>query len=144
MTSATAERIRCPKCGMPLLEFTFRGIRIDQCAGCEGIWLDADELKRILRAPPGPNISLELASEQGRLEAEPEDLGPAETLRLRALHLMRCPRCGGGLKEVSFRDLLVDHCTRCRGVWLDPGELEQVAGAEFGMLKALRRLLHGD
>jgi len=144
MPTVTTERIRCPKCGMPLVEFTFRGIRIDQCAGCEGIWLDADELKQVVRAHPGPNISLELASELGRMEAERADPGPGETLQLRALHLMRCPRCGGGLQEVPFRDLRADHCTRCRGVWLDPGELEQVAGADSGMLKALLRLLHGD
>ena len=144
MAAAVADRIRCPKCGMPLLEFTFHGIRIDQCAGCEGIWLDAGELKQILRSRPGPVISLELAQAQAWAEADLKALGPAEALRFRTVHHMKCPRCGGGLSEVPFRDLTTDLCTRCRGVWLDPGELEQVAGTDSGMLKALRRLIHGD
>ena len=144
MPTGVAERIRCPKCGMPLLEFTFRGVRIDQCAGCEGIWLDAGELKRVLRARPGPDISLELALEQAWAEAELKGLDAAEALRLKAAHHMKCPRCGGPLEEVPFRDLPTDLCIQCRGVWLDPGELERVAGTEFGMFKTLRRLLHGD
>lgn len=144
MSGALTERIRCPKCGMPLLEFTFRGVRIDQCAGCEGIWLDADELKHVLRSRPGPDLSLGLAQEQAWAEAELAGLDPAEARRLREAQAMTCPRCGGALEEVPFRHLRADHCPRCRGVWLDPGELEQVAGTEFGLLKSLQRLLHGD
>ncbi len=37
--------MRCPKCGMELQEVEFRGVRIDQCAACQGVWLDAGELE---------------------------------------------------------------------------------------------------
>jgi hypothetical protein len=36
--------MQCPKCGMHLLEIDYRGIKIDRCSGCEGIWLDKGEL----------------------------------------------------------------------------------------------------
>jgi uncharacterized protein len=43
---------------------------------------------------------------------------------------MRCPKCGAPLKERSFQKIEIDQCTGCNGIWLDAGELEQVAGKE--------------
>jgi uncharacterized protein len=40
---------------------------------------------------------------------------------------MRCPKCGASLKERKFHKILIDQCTGCNGIWLDAGELEQVA-----------------
>ncbi|HMF51976.1 MAG TPA: zf-TFIIB domain-containing protein [Candidatus Saccharimonadales bacterium] len=40
---------------------------------------------------------------------------------------MKCPKCGESLKERSFQKIAIDQCTGCNGIWLDPGELEQVA-----------------
>lgn len=39
--------MRCPKCGMELVEIGYRTIMIDKCSGCEGIWLDAGELESV-------------------------------------------------------------------------------------------------
>ena len=39
--------MRCPKCGEPLKERRFQKIQIDQCTGCQGIWLDAGELEQV-------------------------------------------------------------------------------------------------
>jgi uncharacterized protein len=38
---------RCPKCGLELIEVDYKGIRVDKCSGCEGVWLDAGELERV-------------------------------------------------------------------------------------------------
>jgi uncharacterized protein len=35
--------MKCPKCGMDLMEIDFKGMRIDECSTCRGIWLDAGE-----------------------------------------------------------------------------------------------------
>lgn len=45
---------------------------------------------------------------------------------------MRCPKCGAPLKERSFQKIAVDQCTGCGGIWLDPGELEQIAKKDDG------------
>ena len=37
--------MKCPKCGMELIEIDFKGIKVDKCSRCEGIWLDAGELE---------------------------------------------------------------------------------------------------
>jgi uncharacterized protein len=38
----------------------------------------------------------------------------------------KCPRCGGDLKEQHVDDVKIDECQDCHGVWLDPGELDQL------------------
>src|ERR1043166_6134056 len=43
---------------------------------------------------------------------------------------MRCPKCGEPLKERSFQKIAIDQCSGCNGIWLDAGELEQVAGRD--------------
>ncbi|MGZ8531367.1 MAG: zf-TFIIB domain-containing protein [Candidatus Binatia bacterium] len=45
---------------------------------------------------------------------------------------MRCPKCGDTLKVRSFQKVEIDQCNGCGGIWLDAGELEQVAEKEEG------------
>jgi uncharacterized protein len=52
--------------------------------------------------------------------------------QLKDLCHMRCPKCGEALKERSFQKIAIDQCTGCGGIWLDSGELEQVAEREEG------------
>ncbi len=39
----------CPKCGMELIEIDYKGIKIDKCSECDGIWLDSGELEAVSR-----------------------------------------------------------------------------------------------
>lgn len=39
--------MKCPKCGMDLIEIDYKSVQIDKCSACEGIWLDAGELETI-------------------------------------------------------------------------------------------------
>ncbi|MBK6916071.1 MAG: zf-TFIIB domain-containing protein [Deltaproteobacteria bacterium] len=55
---------------------------------------------------------------------------------------MHCPKCGMELSEITFRGVKVDKCFACGGVWLDDGELEELAGKP-GFFEALRRLFAG-
>jgi len=41
--------MKCPKCGMELIEIDYKGIKLDKCSECEGVWLDAGELEAISR-----------------------------------------------------------------------------------------------
>lgn len=45
---------------------------------------------------------------------------------------MKCPKCGDSLKERRFQKILIDQCVACHGIWLDAGELEEVAEKEGG------------
>jgi hypothetical protein len=79
---------------------------------------------------------------QARREAHQRrfaELDAEERASLRTLHFMHCPKCGLALAEITFRGVRVDKCFACGGVWLDDGELEELAG-QPGFFEALRRM----
>jgi uncharacterized protein len=39
---------RCPKCASPLVAMTYRGVELDKCTGCGGLWFDTGELDRVM------------------------------------------------------------------------------------------------
>jgi Zn-finger nucleic acid-binding protein len=45
---------------------------------------------------------------------------------------MKCPKCGESLKARSFQKIEIDQCSGCGGIWLDAGELDQVAEKDSG------------
>jgi hypothetical protein len=70
-----------------------------------------------------------LAVEKARQMAEEEQA------RLKALHFMKCPKCGFDLEPILFKGFTIDKCFHCNGSWLDAGELEILAGGEPSILK---------
>ncbi|MBN1301195.1 MAG: zf-TFIIB domain-containing protein [Melioribacteraceae bacterium] len=66
-----------------------------------------------------------------RLEAEKQSKLEAEgKKRLKELHYMHCPKCGNKLIEIEYKNILVDKCSACDGIWLDAGELEEISKLE--------------
>jgi hypothetical protein len=63
------------------------------------------------------------AEKRAKMEAEEKE-------NLKKLHYMHCPKCGQKLIEISYREILVDKCSGCEGIWLDAGELEAVSALE--------------
>lgn len=41
--------MRCPKCGMELIEIDYKTLKIDRCSACDGVWLDAGELEAAVK-----------------------------------------------------------------------------------------------
>jgi len=48
------------------------------------------------------------------------------------MSVLMCPVCQGTMREVLHQGVTIDTCTKCRGVWLDRGELEKIAAAVSG------------
>jgi hypothetical protein len=42
--------MKCPKDGMDLATIEFHGIKIDQCATCNGVWFDGGEIEQLMNA----------------------------------------------------------------------------------------------
>lgn len=40
--------------------------------------------------------------------------------------LLICPHCEVGMNEIQRNGVHIDVCPRCRGVWLDGGEMEKL------------------
>ena len=45
--------MKCPKCGMNLVEIDYKSIKVDRCSSCEGVWLDSGELAQIIKLEKG-------------------------------------------------------------------------------------------
>lgn len=108
--------MHCPKCrAADLRPTTVRDIQVDRCPRCHGIWFDERELSAML--------ALDAASLQPL--ADRADAGHLTELRA------DCPRDGTPLLRVFSalnRQVVVDTCPACRGIWLDGGELAALVG----------------
>jgi len=49
---------------------------------------------------------------------------------LRELHYMHCPKCGMKMQEIRLRDIDVDTCFACGGIFLDKGEMDVIAAPQ--------------
>ena len=38
-----------------------------------------------------------------------------------------CPRCRIKMKKIVKDDVIIDVCTKCKGMWLDHGEMDKLA-----------------
>jgi hypothetical protein len=55
-----------------------------------------------------------------------------------------CPGgCDAKLVEEAFRDIAIDRCPECSGVWLDPGELDKIATDDAGVVRGFFNFFAG-
>jgi len=96
---------RCPRCATPTL---LPGHEVHVCTGCGGVWLDAEQARRLL-APLGADL---------QQSAVPQTFPVA------------CPMCGHGMYICLTRlaGVEIDVCAP-HGVWFDRHELERVSQA---------------
>lgn len=103
--------MKCPKCDDESLTRKLAGeIEVDHCHTCGGLWLDQNELPRLLELKP--QEVRDLRRGHGRV-GDNSRRG-------------KCPHCGTELLRVisaQNHQVTVDKCAECRGVWLDGGEL---------------------
>lgn len=55
-----------------------------------------------------------------------ESLAAQQRESLKALHYMKCPKCGLDLHTLQRGDVEIDTCFNCHGVFLDAGEMERL------------------
>ena len=103
--------MRCPRDKMPLENFELEGVMVDGCSYCDGIWLDNKELQSIT----------DMTSDVLDGEARSEEIEWDEELN--------CPLCNVLMEKrffSRFKEVTVDRCPECLGLWLDTGEMRQV------------------
>ena len=132
---------KCPRDGAELTTEQHRGIEVDRCPSCNGLWLDSDELDA-LEATVAPD-------EDERRATIEYAKHPSE---------LNCPVCGKQMRTFNYRayNLQIDTCQDAHGFWLDAGEegrvrdimhervvgLERAASAEESWHKVVRNLGH--
>lgn len=109
--------MNCPKCqSAALVEFKVEGVAVDRCAGCQGIWFDAQELSQLL------------AEDARRVAELRHGAGNQQSDGKRG----RCPRDSAELLRMYSamdRAVTLDACADCHGIWLDGGEFEKLFAA---------------
>ncbi len=79
--------------------------------------------------------------EYARLRKSQEDsqknLAADQRAKEKELHYMKCPKCGMNLVEIDYKNIKVDKCSECEGIWLDAGEMEMVGQMDKGGLDKL-------
>jgi Zn-finger nucleic acid-binding protein len=68
-----------------------------------------------------------------------------ELARLKALHHLRCPKCGLPLQEVTYAGVHAEVCFACNGVFLDRRDLEQIVKHDGnGVMDAILNWFKGE
>lgn len=103
--------MKCPVCTTDLVEKKHRGVDVQSCPTCQGMWLNGQALVA--------------------LEDEAFDVGDDEkgTLIFSATPTERkCPQCGKAMQRFHYRmyDLELEFCADGHGYWLDADEDKRV------------------
>lgn len=124
----------CYRCGSEMTRSVFRNTLIDKCKKCGGVWVDAGEIKKIMKWRPG--------------DASKNFLGD----RLTEQYIERvsnisakghCPRCGEpSLKTIIVDGIDLDKCRICNGLFFDGVEIENLLKRNSGFRKCFYRFKH--
>jgi len=111
-----ADQLKCPKCAEAVMAAVLvKDVEVDRCPGCGGLWFDADELNELLE-----HDAKELEKLMDGEDSDGLDENPGV-----------CPRDGDEMLRVCSardREVVVDLCMMCNGIWLDGGEFRRLAG----------------
>jgi uncharacterized protein len=123
--------MQCPKCGHPMETVSFKGIEVDRCTLCKGLWFDLLEHER-LKAMPGSEA----------IDAGDPGVGTVFNRDDR----IHCPRCSGAMIRMVDAEqphIWYESCGSCHGVFFDAGEFtdykQHTAGDLFRRLRATER-----
>jgi len=109
-----------------MIVLDWKGIEVDTCVSCGGVWLDAGEVELMAEKAGADPAGLSERLRRGR-RGEQSDRS--------------CPRCGKkmrGLTVCEGNPVELDRCPRGHGIWFDRGELERFIGqCEGGGEKAV-------
>lgn len=127
-----APLIICTKCNNVMDRKSIRGVEIDVCGGCGGIWLDRGELIK-LKLKAGKRTIENIQDSKAEVVKVPPTSG-----RVR----LPCPVCEGKLLPLQVEQVAVEICNSCGGLFLDHGELDPVltalgGGVDMATLDAL-------
>ena len=115
--------MNCPRCNSILQTIEYDGQKVEVCPDCEGEWLYAGELQKIVEHHDEVFTPEEIAS----LAAVDKEIFTAEKDDHDELN---CPACGDvRMEHFNYADtsgIIVHKCTECGGVWMDKDQLTKI------------------
>ncbi|MFV8816522.1 zf-TFIIB domain-containing protein [Haliea sp. E17] len=110
--------MECPACKSTFAHVEIDGIQVDICkGGCGGIWFDTFEFRKF--DEPHEEAGTELLN----IPVDP-------TVKVDREVRINCPKCDNITLMRNFfsvkKEVEIDTCANCAGVWLDMGELNHI------------------
>jgi len=102
--------VNCPACKKPLVVLEYESVEVDYCFACEGVWLDAGELRLLFGDARRCDAFMNGGTPHGLSPEKPR----------------RCPICRKKMARAVTRGnhpVTYDLCARGDGLWFDKGEL---------------------
>lgn len=104
--------MKCPKCTTDMTAMAYRGVAVDRCNECHGIWLDKRELEVVMEKKLASSFDV------GRYHHLPPEQSDKPA---------RCLRCDKEMIAlVGAADVRFDWCDGCEGLFFDRGELSAI------------------
>lgn len=107
------KRLLCPACQEMMRPIELGEVTIDECRFCDGLWLDRDEPEQLAKMDILGQHLLQPMNFDDSKKAKPEGN------RI-------CPRCEVELRLYEHNGVNVDICGKCRGMFLDRWELQEL------------------
>ncbi|HWD94163.1 MAG TPA: zf-TFIIB domain-containing protein [Verrucomicrobiae bacterium] len=115
--------MKCPRCASVLQPTEYDGQIVEVCSGCQGEWLHAGELQKLVEHHDEVFTPEEIASlaavDKQILTVENEDRDE-----------LNCPACENVRMEHfnygGTSGIILHKCTDCGGVWMDKAQLQKV------------------
>ena len=106
--------IDCPSCRCEMRVCVERGIELDICDSCNGVWLDAGELAKLAKDEEGRRCSWSIPANQ--------------ECPLTTFHCSRCSDMF--LVEVIIKHHAFQCCRICDGLFVDSGTLDSITSTD--------------
>lgn len=110
--------MNCPRCKTVTRTEQVKDLKVafetDNCPDCGGMWFDGGELSQIDRVIEPVYFEIrKIPSKNTQMET------------------LLCPSCNNGQAldkgpHVRDKNVIIDRCPSCQGIWLDKGELEAI------------------
>jgi Zn-finger nucleic acid-binding protein len=110
--------MNCPACGTVMTEMAAGDAKVQACkGGCGGLWFDEWQLRKVDEAEQSAGQALLHIEQNPAVKVDPDQR-------------RKCPRDPAVFLSRHFwsvkRDVVVDECPKCAGIFLDPGELGEI------------------
>ena len=111
--------MQCPKCSEEMHRQAIGKVEVDECSNCNGVWFDEDELRKAKDKTDSDlnwmDFDLWKHADQFQVSAKP----------------IKCPKCSIDMAGILYgkTGIEVDHCVKCKGIWLDGGEFKKIIEA---------------
>ena len=104
----------CPLCQDIMIVLELKGVEIDYCPECGGIWLDEGELEILLDDRENSVHAFQTLQVVKDVSEQPR----------------KCPTCRKKMEKVlcgnQGKKIMIDRCPHYHGLWFDKGELDDV------------------